>query len=169
MKIFQEKQFINRWWLLMFILAVIVVIVGSAYYATKDASEETAIAISLISLGITLPIVLGLLYLRLETRIDHTGITTYFKPFTFTRKNFSWQEIRECYLRKFDSQEEFGGWGIRGIGRDKKAYFIEGNTGIQIITKDNHHFLIGTQRPAAAKEIIKTHFFQNTATTTHEK
>lgn len=168
MKIFQEKQFINRWWLLMFILAVIVIIIGTAYYATKDASEDTAIVVSLISIGITLPIVLGLLYLRLETRIDHTGITTYFKPFNFTRKSFSWLEIKECYLRKFDAQQEFGGWGIRGIGRNRKAYFIHGNKGIQIITKDDHHFLIGTQRPAAAKEILKTHF-QNRATITHEK
>lgn len=168
MKIFQEKQFINRWWLLMFILAVMVIIVGTAYYATKDASEETATIVSLISLGITLPIVVGLLYLRLETRIDHEGVTTYFKPFSFTRKHFSWQEIKECYLRKYDSQKEFGGWGLRGIGKDWKAYFIYGQKGIQLITRDNKSFLIGTQRPAAAKEIIKT-YFQNPVHSTHEK
>ena len=168
MKIFQEKQFINRWWLLMFILAIIVIIVGTAYYATRDASEETATIVSLISIGITLPIVLGLLYLRLETRIDNEGITTYFKPFSFTRKHFSWQEIKECYLRKYNSQQEFGGWGLRGIGKDWKAYFIYGNKGIQIITKEDKHFLIGTQRPAAAKEILKT-YFQNPVHNTHEK
>ena len=168
MKIFQEKQFINRWWLSMFILAVMVIIVGTAYYATKDASEETAMIVSLISLGITLPIVVGLLYLRLETRIDQEGVTTYFKPFSFTRKHFSWQEIKECYLRKYDSQKEFGGWGLRGIGKDWKAYFIYGQKGIQLITRDNKSFLIGTQRPAAAKEIIKT-YFHNPVHSTHEK
>lgn len=168
MKIFQEKQFINRWWLLMFILAIMVIIVGTAYYATKDASEETAMIVSLISVGITLPIVLGLLYLRLETRIDDEGITTYFKPFTFTRKHFSWQDIKQCYLRKYDSKKEFGGWGLRGIGEDWKAYFIYGNKGIQIITNKDKHFLIGTQRPAAAKEILNT-YFQNPVNISHEK
>lgn len=168
MKIFKEKQFINRWWLLMLILAVIVIIVGTAYYATKDADEKTALIISLISVGIALPIVLGLLYLRLETRIDSKGVTAYFKPFTFTRKHFSWDEIKECYLRKYDSKKEFGGWGLRGIGRDWKAYFIYGNKGIQLITKDDKHFLIGTLRPAAASDIIKR-YFQNTTKHSHEK
>ena len=40
MKIFQEKQFLNRWWLLMFILAIIVIVVGTAYYATRKAMKK---------------------------------------------------------------------------------------------------------------------------------
>ena len=168
MKIFQEKQFINRWWLLMLILAIIVIIVGTAYYATKDANENTALIVSLIRVVITLPIVLGLLYFRLATGIDNEGLTTYFKPFAFTRKHFSWDEIKKCYLRKYNSKEEFGGWGLRGIGRDWKAYFIYGNKGIQLITKEDKSFLIGTQRPAAAKEIIQR-YFQHTHDPAYEK
>lgn len=162
MKTFQEKQFLNRWWLLMLILAIIVIVVGTAYYATRRASEDTALIVSIIALGITAPIVFGLLYLRLETTIDSHGITAWFKPFGFTRKSFAWKDIRKCYVREYDPVEEYGGWGLRGLGQRWKSYNIYGNMGIQIETKDKESFLLGTQRPKAAKEIIRKHFQAST-------
>lgn len=157
MKIFQEKQFINRWWLLMFILALVVIIVGTAYYSTRNAEEGTAVVVSAISLIIIIPITLALLYIRLETRIDDEGISTSFKPFSFTRKHFSWSEIKECYVREYNPVREYGGWGLRGFGRNWKAYNIYGNKGIQIVTNNGKEFLVGTQRPQAAQEIIDRH------------
>lgn len=154
MKIFKEKQFINRWWLLMFILALAVIIIGTAYYSTRNAEEGTAVVASAISLIIIIPITLALLYIRLDTRIDDEGISTSFKPFSFTRKHFSWTEIKECYVREYNPVREYGGWGLRGFGRNWKAYNIYGNKGVQIVTDDGKEFLIGTQRPQAAQEII---------------
>ena len=158
MKVFEERQFINRWWLLMFILAIAVIIVGTAYYSTRGAEEDTAVVASVISLAIALPIVWGLLYLRLETRIDKEGITAYFKPFSFTKKYFSWSDIKECYIRKYSPVREFGGWGLRGLGQNWKAYNVYGNKGIQIVTRDGRRFLIGTQRPEAAQQIIDRYY-----------
>ncbi len=158
MKIFKEKQFLNRWWLFMFILAVILILVGTTYYATRDSEENIAMVASLISVGITLPIVLGLLYLRLESKIDDKGVKAVFKPFNFTRKSYNWEEINECYVREFNPVQEYGGWGIRGLGRNKKAYHIYGTKGIQIKTRDGDDFLIGTQRPKAAKKTISYYF-----------
>ncbi|WP_156879276.1 hypothetical protein [Salinimicrobium xinjiangense] len=154
MKIFQEKQFVKRWWLLMFMLAIIVIVVGTAYYATLKAHEDTAVIVSLISLAITMPVVFALAYLRLETRIDKTGITTQFQPFGFTKKFFNWSEIEKCHVRKVNARKEYGGWGIRGLGTMDKAYHIYGTDGIQIKTYNSGNFLIGTQRPRAAEDII---------------
>ena len=167
MKIFQEKQFLNRWWLFMFILAIIVIVVGTAYYTTLDADENTELIVSLISVAIATPIVLGLLFVRLETRIDKDGITAYFKPFSFTKKHYSWSEVSDCYLREFDSVKEYGGWGLRGLGTNKKAYHVYGNKGIQLKTKSGEDFLIGTQRPEAAKEII-AEYYRSNPNTSHE-
>lgn len=138
----------------MFILAVIVIVVGTAYYATLNAREDTQLIVSVISLAIAVPIVFALAYIRLETRIDQNGISTQFKPFGFTKKHYPWKEIQECYVRKFDPVQEYGGWGIRGLGRNKKAYHIYGINGIQIITKEGEDFLVGTQRPKSAEDII---------------
>ncbi len=158
MKVFREEQFIKRWWLFMFILAVLVIVVGTAYYATLEAKESTALIVSIISLLIAIPLVFGLAYTRLETHIDKEGVSTQFKPFKFTRKHFGWQEIEKCYLRELDAVKEYGGWGIRGLGSNHKAYHIYGSRGIQIVTKSGEDFLIGTQRPKAAEKIIKLYF-----------
>ena len=158
MKVFQEQQFMKRWWLFMFILAVIVVVVGTAYYATKEAEENTALIVSIISLLIAIPLVFALAYTRLVTRIDEEGISAAFKPFAFTRKHYSWSEVEKCYVRELDAVREYGGWGIRGLGSKNKAYHIYGPKGIQLKTKAGEDFLVGTQRPKAAQKIINLYF-----------
>lgn len=155
MNVFLEKQFIKRWWLFMLILAIIVIGVGTAYYATVNAEEDTALIVSIISLAITIPIVIALLSLRLQTRMDEKGILTYFHPLGFTKKFYSWSEIKEVYVRTYDPLSEYGGWGIRGLGRDKRAYIVQGNTGIQIITKHDEKFLVGTLKAEEAKKTIQ--------------
>lgn len=163
MKIFLERQYLNRWWLLMFSLAIIIIIVGTAFYLTRDAREETEVIASIISLLIAVPLVFALLYLRLEIRIDRKGILTWFRPFGFTRKYFTWEEIDEVYVRTYSPKTEYGGWGMRGIGDRDKAYIIKGNTGIQIVTKDGEKFLIGTMKPKEAQETLQ--LYKKTAAT----
>lgn len=162
MEVFRENQFIKWWWLSMFILAVILIIFGTAYYATRDAEEETAVIVSIISCIIGFPIVFSLLFLRLETRIDEKGISAYFRPFSFTRKFYPWENIKECYIRQYSPIAEYGGWGLRGFGSSPEAYNIWGNQGIQLITKDGTRFLIGTQRPKAARETIERYTSDST-------
>ena len=157
MRVFLEKQFVKWWWLTMFILALIVIIFGTAYYATQGSEEDTTVIVSIICCLIAFPLVFGLLYLRLETRIDEKGIFTYFRPFNFTRKFFSWEDIRECHVRQYSPISEYGGWGLRGIGSKSKAYNIWGNKGIQIVTNDGKRFLIGTQKPKNAQTTITTY------------
>lgn len=162
MKVFLEKQFVNRWWLAMFILALILIIFGTGFYATDNSEEDTKVLVSIICCLLAFPIVFGLLYLRLETRIDEKGIFTYFRPFGFTKKYFSWDEIKECYVRQYSPITEYGGWGYRGLGSKEKAYNLWGNQGIQIVTTDGKKFLIGTQKPKNAQETINTYKPQKT-------
>ena len=145
----------------MFILAIIVIVVGTAYYATENAEEDTAVLVSAISILIALPLVFSLLYLRLETRIDEKGVFTRFKPFSFTNKFFAWEDISRCYVRKYDPVKEYGGWGLRGIGERSKAYNVWGDQGIQITTKTGKKFLIGTQNPSEARTTIKYYHTSN--------
>lgn len=163
MKVFLEKQFLNRWWLFMFVLAIIVIIVGTAYYTTRDAEEGTEVIASVISLLIAVPIVFALLYLRLETRIDEKGILTWFKPFGFTKKYFAWEEVDRAYIKTYSPKAEYGGWGMRGIGDRDKAYIVRGNTGIQIVTKKGEKFLISTIKPREAENTLQQ--YKNTSAT----
>ena len=77
--------------------------------------------------------------MQLETRIDNEGISLKFLPLGFSKKSFSWKEIDECYVRKYNPFVEYGGWGIRGSSR-RKVYNVSGYLGIQIVTKDKKKF-----------------------------
>lgn len=154
MDVFLEKQYLRRWWVFMLALAVIVIVVGTAYYATVRAHKDTALVISIISLLIAVPLIIAISKLKLETRIDEKGIFTYFSPFKFTEKFVPWENVENCYVRKYNSVKEFGGWGLRGLGKNWKAYNVGGNKGIQIETKKGKNFLIGTLKPKKAQIII---------------
>lgn len=67
----------------------------------------------------------------LHTRIDAGGIKTWFTPFNLFRKDLKWSEIDGIYLRKYNALTEYGGIGVRGLGKSQ-SYNIGGNTGIQI-------------------------------------
>lgn len=138
----------------MFILAIIVIGVGTAYYATQNAEEDTAVIVSVISLLITVPLVFALLSLRLETRIDEKGVFTRFRPFGFTKKFYPWNEIKKIYIRTYDPVSEYGGWGMRGLKENKKAYIVSGNTGIQVVSRRGEEFLVGTQKAEEAENVI---------------
>ncbi len=152
MKIFEEKQRFNQWWLYAIFALVITVIVGGMYKDSEGFQDFDNPVFVLFSLAALFPMAL-ILFLRQDTRIDSKGITTKFFPLGFSRKFFPWEKIDEIYIRKYSPIAEYGGWGIRGIGR-KKAYNVAGNFGIQIVTKDKKKFLIGTQNPDAARAVL---------------
>ena len=95
---------------------------------------------------------------KLETRIDSAGIHTQFKPFRFFSKDFSWDEISNCFVREYSPISEYGGCGVRGFGT-ARAYNVSGDTGIQIVTRNGNRFLIGTNKPGEAKKVLK--YYQN--------
>lgn len=97
-----------------------------------------------------------ILWMQLVTRINNEGIRVKFSPLGFSEKFFSWKEIEECYVRKYNPLTEYGGWGIKGSGR-KKAYNVSGNLGIQIVTRDKNKFLIGTMKPDDARAVISNY------------
>ena len=112
---------------------------------------------SLIAPIISLVIFILIFILNLETRINSKGISASFEPLPFFRRNYNWDEIQECYVRTYAPVSEYGGWGIKGFGR-AKAYNVSGNKGIQIITKNNERFLIGTEKPDLARRAINKNF-----------
>jgi len=154
MRIFKENQRFRQWWL---IILLITIIIASALPLFSEISINKVRFKSLIAPIISLLVFVLILILNLETRINSKGITAGFEPLPFFRRNYNWDEIQECYVRTYAPVFEYGGWGIRGFGR-AKAYNVSGNKGIQIITKNNERFLIGTEKPDLARRAINKNF-----------
>lgn len=155
MRVFEEKQRFNQWWLYAIYIMVLIVLITGIYKNSDGFTNFHSPLLVLLLLAGTIPMAV-ILYKQLETRIDSEGIRVKFSPLGFSEKFFPWKEIDDCYVRKYSPVAEYGGWGIRSLGK-KKAYNVSGNLGIQIVTRDKNRFLIGTRKPDAARAVIKNY------------
>src|SRR5690606_21413521 len=155
MRIFKEKQRFHQWWLYAIFIPVLAVLITGIYKNSDGFTNFHSPGLVLSLVAAVIPMLL-IIYMQLETRIDNEGITAKFIPLGFTKKFFAWNEIEKCFIRKYKPLSEYGGYGIRHMGR-KKAYNISGNIGIQIVTRDKKTFLIGTRKPEEAQAVIRNY------------
>ena len=151
MRIFKEEQAFRQWWLILILGMALIVTSIPLIRKVQDLQS-----LNLEILGFLSALVIGVLFwnLKLKTRIDSSGVHSEFAPFPFFEKHYNWNEISKCYVRQYSPVLEYGGWGIRGLGK-AKAYNVSGNMGIQIITNDQKKFLIGTNKPEEARRTIR--------------
>lgn len=154
MRIFEEKQQFRQWWLIAILSITIVGVFLNIYYETDGFSNIGSNTASILTLIFTALIIASIFILELRTKIDSKGISANFNPFSFFKRHYNWSEIDRIYVRKYSALTEYGGWGVRGFGI-AKAYNVSGNYGIQIVTKEKKQFLIGTQKPQDAEQVLK--------------
>jgi hypothetical protein len=91
---------------------------------------------------------------RLELHIRADGIYVRFFPFQTTFRYYPWQQLSQVYVRQYQPIAEYGGWGLRGFGRNR-ALNVSGNKGIQLETLEGAKLLIGTNKPEEVTEVLK--------------
>lgn len=120
------------------------------------SKKETAVFTGLLWTGFLLFIILQIftsLGAQLVTQIREDGIYVRFPPYQFSFAKYNWDSILEIHIRKFDPLKEYG-YGVR-IGPGGRAYTVPGDTGIQIIFKDNTRLIISTKRPEEVMEVLR--------------
>lgn len=161
MKIFTETQRFTQWWLWLIIIGVAGLHLYGLYkqfylgepFGDNPASNEGLIMFSIIPV---LLIVL-FLFLRLDTKVDAEGVHYRFFPFQINYKVKKWDEIEKAYVRQYKPIYEYGGWGIRGWGKDK-ARNVSGNMGLQLELKNGDRLLIGTQKGEEMEKAVEEYF-----------
>ena len=157
MRVFEETQRFNQWWLWVLYLASLGG-VGLILYQTSLQSNNSENQILLVVIFVVMILIYAFLSLiRLFTKIDKEGISYQLYPFHRKIKKVSWKDLSEIQTRKYNPILEFGGWGYR-IGFGGKAFNIKGNQGIQLILKNGNRLLIGTQKPQEAQSAIDKWF-----------
>jgi hypothetical protein len=163
MRVFEEKQWFNQWWMQMINLGLL----GLLYYflyqwyvvgvnVDKVAANDYAGQVLVIVL---LLFSIGLIYIfRLRTTIDERGIHYRFLPFHKTTKTISWKDLEDCEVRKYSPLSEYGGWGYKLHFGGNGALNVKGNMGIQLKLKSGKQLLIGTQKPEEAQLVINRYY-----------
>lgn len=156
--LFKEKQSFRQWWIWLIILAVCGWSIygflvrcmqgqSSGDYPISDDGLVVACVVSLLLLFL-------FIFLKLETRIGKEGVYVRFFPFQVSYKYFPWEEISRVYVRKYHPLKEYGGWGIRGFGKNR-ALNVSGNQGLQLELMDGRKLLIGTCQPEKITKVLQ--------------
>ncbi len=161
MRVFNETQRFNQWWIQLINIGLLAFLLFS-FYNWYIAGESTGNVTSTDTIGQVvvivsiIPVLLLLYSIKLKTSIDEIGIHYKFTPFHFSRKTIRWNEIEKCFVRTYNPIKEYGGWGYRtSFGKKKgSAFNVKGNLGIQLELKSGKKLLIGTQKEIEVRETI---------------
>ena len=155
--LFSENQHFKQWWLWLFLLSMNVFALYGIFLQVIDGHRIGSNPMSNTGLIITSALILLLtIFLgicRLETQIKRDGIFVRFFPFHLTFRHYGWNKISKSFVRRYSPLGEYGGWGLRGFGKDK-ALNVSGNKGLQLEFTDNRKLLIGTNCPDEITEIL---------------
>jgi len=152
---FKETQRFRQWWLWLLLLFVVMVSIVAPIYKMQHYSGGVAFGpIAIQSVAVVLIIVLFRL-LKLETRIDESGIHYRYPPFINKERKIGWEQLKDAFVRVYSPIGDYGGWGLRtGLGRGG-AYNVSGNVGLQLIFKDGTQLLFGTRRGDELSALIE--------------
>ena len=89
-----------------------------------------------------------------KTVVTERELTVTFGAFlTLYRKRLSLREITTAEAATYSPIAEYGGWGIRGWGRNI-ALNARGNRGVRLTLRDGRRVLVGSQQPEELAEAL---------------
>lgn len=157
--LFTEQQKFKQWWLWVLLIGIngifIFKLIRQITYNQRFSEYATNDTESIFSF-IIIFIITGLFYFfKLETIIKNDGIYVRFFPIQIAYKKYSWENISKCYIRKYSSLSEYGGWGYRiGIFGKGNALNVSGDEGLQLEIFNKPNLLIGTNKPEELKDVL---------------
>ena len=153
---FEERQYFRqRWiWLVVGLVAAIgwwafiqQIVLGTPF--GTNPGPDWLVLLLWLAVGIGLPLLFWWAHLRVSLT-DQELIVRYVP---FTERHIPLVEVMGARAREYDAIREYGGWGIRG-SRDKRAYNVSGNAGVEVFLKDGRTVMIGSQRAQELERAI---------------
>lgn len=158
--LFSETQRFRQWWLWIILIGVNGLFIVSLIqeFVLKTPEPGQGMNTALILSGI-IPLIITVFFLniKLETEVKEDGIYVRLFPLHLKYKFFAWSDIASAEVRTYKPIKEYGGWGLRGMGKNM-AYNVSGDQGLQLVLKTGHRLLIGTRQPEAIDNILKKIF-----------
>lgn len=150
--LFTETQKFRQVWIWLLLVIVVGITLATQLFI-HTVPTDSILFVRIIS--ITIPLILVVLFyvFRLDTRIDESGVYYRFYPVHIIENKIGWELIERIYVRKYSPLWEYGGWGIRGFGKNR-ALNVSGNMGIQLELKNGKKLLLGTQKPDEADAVL---------------
>ena len=107
---------------------------------------------ALVGIVVTNLVVILFLLMKLETRIDASGIQFRYPPMVNSWRKIPINDIHSIRVIRYFPWA-YGGWGIR-LSWHGWAYNVKGNKGIMIKRKSGKQLLIGTQSSQQVQQAV---------------
>jgi len=148
--VFNENQKFNKIiiWVIMIISLSLVLLIPFLSLVEKNITNGIWASLIGVAGVITL-----LASIKMQIRIDRNKLMFRYIPFINSWKTYSFDEIQEIKLIKYNSLREFGGWGIR-YNFDSWLYNTGGRYGIKVKVGQKK-FILGTYKPDEASKVIE--------------
>jgi hypothetical protein len=134
--------------LLMWYALVQQIILGQPF-GTKPG-PDWMIWLFWLLIGIGLPLLF--LYMKLIVEVGDDGVHIRYVP--FVSRLIPFEEIEGHEARSYKPIREYGGWGIRWWGGQRRAYNVSGDQGVELKLRSGDRIMIGSQRADALAEAI---------------
>lgn len=163
-KNYTETQRMRMWW----VYAICVLILGSAVWAfvmqivfdKEFGSNPGPDWVIYATLGISIALVWLVFAAKLVLKVNADGVS--FRYYPFMSKKFSWTDIKEVKVIKYNPVKDYAGWGLRYNWNNKgKAYSISGNKGLDLTLKNDRKVLIGTAKAEELQVFLDENKFIN--------
>jgi hypothetical protein len=102
-------------------------------------------------IGLGLPLLFGLVNMRLEVTAEE--IVVYYRPYSSRR--IALDDLEKVEVRRYNAVTEYGGWGVKGWTRDKMAYNVSGDTGVELTLRDGRSVMLGSRRSEELAGVIE--------------
>ena len=164
---FTETQRFDQLWLWLVLLASTVVpfiiftwimveqLVTGHPVGNQPMPDAMAIGVWLGTGALTAGLLVLFARAALIVEVRRDGIWVQYKGFRIKRL-IRYDEIASFEAVTYSPIGEYGGWGIRGMGKNK-AYNVKGNRGVRLRFHDGSQLLVGSQRARAFERAI-AHF-----------
>jgi len=93
--------------------------------------------------GIGFPI--AWFYTKLVVELTPTQLSIRFVP--LTSRVIPLIDIKQFEAQQYSPIKEYGGWGARYAGKDKLAYNVSCNHGVELELHNGQKIMIGSQKP----------------------
>lgn len=145
-RIFKESQsYLGTWLMYVMILTEVpVLILLIVLYANSEDKQEMAVALGVV-LGTMALVIILILNLKLETRIDREGVSFKYSPFIRKWRTYPREIIKSYEVINYSPLTDYGGWGIKG-NKTTKVYSVLGDEGILLDVGEKKRILIGTMK-----------------------
>ncbi len=154
-RVFNESQSYRGTWVIYLILLVELPTLILMLILFFSSEEKKEIGFALIFVVSILGLVLSLIFnIKLETRIDGTGIHFRYFPFIRNWRLIPKNSIISTKVSSFNPLLDFGGWGMKA-NKTTKLFNITGDQGLLIDSGKSKKVLLGTLKSKELKIFLE--------------